>query len=99
MAPPLLDSKMEIEVYDNDTEVGQVILQGDQQLSDSILVLSTIHPPTLLGTPRFSHSLAIEEQPATGMEDEVTSYLLAWEPSAPGMDGEQTTSTPNLTTV
>ena len=98
MAPPLLDSKMEIEVYDNDTEVGQVILQGDQQLSDSILVLSTIHPPTLLGTTIFSHRLAGEPS-ATGIEDEVTSYLLAWEPSAPGMDGEQTTSTPNLTTV
>ena len=96
MAPNEMDSDVELEEYENEADFMQTIPQSDLQLSDSILVLSTIHPPALLGTPR---SKAIEEQPATGMDAEVTSSSLAREPSAPRMDGEQLTSTPNLSPV
>ena len=99
MAPNTIDSDVEIEEDENGAEFNGVIPQGDLQFSDSILVHSTIHPPALIGTPRSSQRLAIEEHTATGMEAEATSSSLARDPPAPRMDCEQITSTPNLTPV
>ena len=48
MASNKIDPDVEIEECEKDAEFRQLIPQGDLQLSDSILVLSTIHPPALI---------------------------------------------------
>ena len=79
------------------------IPEGDQQLSDSILLLSTIHPPALLaglGASRLEdEEITLGEIPASGMEDEQATPLSIEVLPATGRDGEQTTSTPNPTPV
>ena len=57
------------DVSDGETDVFQIIPQGDQQLSDSLLLHSTHHPPEYLGTPESSPSRqAIVNLPAGGMD-------------------------------
>ena len=87
------DQTLEEKSYE-DPDLNQVIPQGDQQLSESVLILSTIHPLNLLRIPRSSPCrLEIEDQNATGMDVEEIIPMLA----APGLDGQHTTSTPNQT--
>ena len=84
------------EESDVESDLNQVIPQGDQQLSESVLILSTIHPPNLLGTPKSSPCrLEMEDQLTTGMAVEALTAMMA----VPGLDGQHTTSTPNLTPV
>ena len=46
------------------------IPQGDQQLGNSILVLSTLHPPNLVGSPStVPLSLELEEFPTEIFEE------------------------------
>ena len=79
------------------------IPQGDQQLSDSILLLSTLHPPSLLASPGTQRledeEITLDEISASGMEDEQPTPLSLEEPPATGREGEKTTSSPNPTPV
>ena len=78
---------------DTELDTSQTIPQGDQQLSDSVLILSTLHPPEYCSTPPSSpRRLALEVLPAGGMDGqdgEMTAMGLEIELlPARGMDGQ-----------
>ena len=78
---------------DTDLDTSQTIPQGDQQLSDSVLILSTLHPPEYCSTPPSSpRRLAIEVVPAGGMDNQEVklpdSGLALELLPAGGMDGQ-----------
>ena len=63
------DSEMEFD-SESDTEAVD-IPQSDQQLSESVLLHSTLHPSEYLGTPpSYPCRLEIDQIPAQGMESE-----------------------------
>ena len=53
-----VEAELEEAEWDDDME--EVIPQGDQQLGDSILLLSTLHPPALLGSSRNINNSNLE---------------------------------------
>ena len=74
---------------DTELDTSQTIPQGDQQLSDSVLILSTLHPPEYCSTPPSSpRRLALEVLPAGGMEDQDGNKLALEVLPAGGMDGQ-----------
>ena len=62
-------AQMETELEESEHEDGMedVIPQSDQQLGDSILLLSTLHPPAMIGSPLSS--LELEEFPTEMFEE------------------------------
>ena len=86
-AGTVTDSDSEIEVdsdSDTNSEGAGDIPQSDQQLSESVLLHSTLHPIEYLGTPPCSpRRLEIEEKSARGMDSEAVNE------SGDGLEGDR----------